>query len=60
MSLTKYDGKKFTDVNFNDGVHDKYSNQVFGVTEDLDGNILFGTATGALKYNPVSKTLNDF
>lgn len=44
MSLTKYDGSTFTKVLTND-------NQVFGITEDTQGNIWFCTAVGISKYD---------
>lgn len=44
MSLTKYDGNTFTKILTND-------NQVFGITEDLHGNIWFCTAVGVSNYD---------
>ena len=50
MSLVKYDGNSFLKI--------KSSTQVFGIDEDLAGNIWFGTANGVLKYD--GKSFNDF
>jgi len=51
MSLSKYDGTSFVKILTND-------NQVFGITEDVGGNIWFGTVVGISCYN--GKTFNDF
>lgn len=43
MTLTKYDGKSFTNI-----TSDK---QVFGIMQDKSGNIWFGTANGISRYD---------
>ena len=50
MTLTKFDGKKFTRI--------RKDVQVFGITEDRAGNIWFGTTDGAYCYD--GKTFNNF
>ena len=47
MTLYKYDGKIFSEI--------KTSLQIFGVTEDRDGNIWFGTASGVCRYDGKSQ-----
>jgi hypothetical protein len=44
MILARYDGKSITKI--------KKSLQVFGITEDRDGYIWFGTAQGVCRYDP--------
>jgi ligand-binding sensor domain-containing protein len=44
----RYDGKSFTQFTKQDGLND---NSVNVITEDIAGNILFGTASGISKYD---------
>ncbi len=50
MALTKYDGKSFTKI--------KNDRQLFGITEDSNGNIWFGTDNGVWRYD--GKNFNNF
>lgn len=43
MILSRYDGKSFTEVTT--------SGQIFGIAEDRDGNIWFGTVNGVSRYD---------
>ena len=60
MTLSLYDPsnslginkKSFTEIISND-------NQIFGITEDLAGNIWFGTVKGVCRYNPSVLLLTD-
>lgn len=52
MFLVKYDGKVFTDILEKKNGTSTFFNQIFGVTEDKDGTILFGTGDGAWAYSP--------
>jgi ligand-binding sensor domain-containing protein len=47
MTLTKYDGSSFLNI-----ISRK---QIFGITEDRNGNIWFGTEYGAWRYDPSSQ-----
>lgn len=44
MTMSKYDGNSIRQIASN-------TNQVFGITEDRDGNIWFGTEAGVSRYN---------
>ena len=48
MALYRYDGKTFSKI--------ASSGQVFGITEDRDGNIWFGTVNGVQRYDGKSFT----
>lgn len=50
MTLTKYDGKAFTTV--------ARDQQVFGIMEDKNGNIWYGTVHGACRYD--GKAIRNF
>ena len=44
MTLTKFDGKTFTEI--------KRDRQIFGIIEDSTGKIWFGSIGGAYRYDP--------
>ena len=62
IALTKFDGKNFTEVisknnSLIEGLRE-IDKQVFGITEDKEGNIWFGTAGGVVKYD--NRSFNNF
>jgi len=66
MSLRKIDHASaqsaptpFTTLYANDAGQ-QFMNQVFGIMEDKDGRIWFGTATGVMRFDPVTKEVEDF
>lgn len=52
MTLMQYDGTSFNEI-FS-------ATQVFGITEDKDGYIWFGTEKGVNRYDPTSLTITTF
>ena len=55
MALYRYDGNSFTKII---GKYSSGDNQIFGATEDKNGNIWFGTMNGVYSYD--GKSLTNF